>query len=486
MGTKRILCALLSLALCLGLCACSGDKNPETVSVQSVSMITGIGPVGLAERFAGVVEAGESVRVDKGEQLQVKELLVAVGDMVEEGQPLFTYDVEAMRLELDKLSLELEQMKASVSTKNGQIEELEKEKAKAKSEDQLSYTLQIQELQIDVTETGLNITAKEKEIERLETLLENDRVLSPASGRIKSINENGGADERGNPLPFLSIQQTESFRVKGNINEQNAAALTPGMPVTIRSRVDDSIWTGTIDNVDWENPVQSESGYYYGVGKGEMESSSKYPFYITLDDDAGLKLGQHVYIEPGIRDSAESRLMLPAWFISDPDSNPWVWAANGDEKLEKRTVELGEYDADTQCWEIRSGLKLQDYLATPDDNCREGAPVVYYSESDFERPDPEDFGKIDFGGDQEKENEGGNYAVMPEDGEIGFKDGEFGYEDGEFGYEGGEDGMPIFEGAVVGEGEGGQVIYGGAEIPAGGEDGFALPTVSPEAGGAAG
>ena len=238
--------------------------------------------------------------------------------------------------------------------------------------------------------------------------------------------------------------------------------------------------TGTVETVDWENPVQSDNGYYYGGGKGEMESSSKYPFYVTLDDDTGLKLGQHVYIEPGIRDSAESRLMLPAWFISDADSKPWVWAADGDEKLEKRELQLGEYDADTQCWEVRSGLSLQDYLATPDDNCREGAPVVYYSESDFERPDPEDFGKIDFGGEEGKENEGGEYAVMPEGGEFGF-------EGGEFGFEGGEEGQPVFEGAVVGDGEDGKVIYGGADVPAGGWDGSALPTeVSSEAGGAAG
>ena len=184
MNAKRILCALLSLALCLGLCACEQEEL-EAVPVQSVGLITGIGSVGLAERFAGMVEAGESVDVEKDEWLKIKEMLVSVGDHVEEGQPLFTYDTTAMSLELDRLRLELAQMKAAMETKTRQMEELEKEKAKAKTEDQLSYTLQIQELQIDLTQAELNIAAKEKEISRNEAALEKERRLSAAMLEIR-------------------------------------------------------------------------------------------------------------------------------------------------------------------------------------------------------------------------------------------------------------------------------------------------------------
>ncbi|MBO4419273.1 MAG: HlyD family efflux transporter periplasmic adaptor subunit [Oscillospiraceae bacterium] len=460
MKTKRILSGLLSLALCLGLCACGEDKAQETVSVQSVGLITGIGSVGLAERFAGIVDAGESIRVEKDEKLRVKELLVSVGDTVEEGQILLTYDIETMSLDLDTLRLELEQLKAARDTKSSQIETLEKEKERARSEEQLGYTLQIQELQIDVTKAGLDITAKEKEIERMEALLENDRVLSPASGRIKSINENGGADERGEPLPFLTIQQTETFRIKGTINEQNAGVLDVGTPVTIRSRMDDSLWTGVVETIDYDNPVQQDGGYYYyGGGKDEMSTSSKYSFYVTLDSDEGLMLGQHVYIEPGIHTGPADKLQLPAWCICDADSDkPWVWAATADEKLEKRSLELGEYDADMDCWEVLAGVSLQDYLATPGDNCKEGAPVVFYSESDFDVPE----GTMNFG------DEGGKAAV--DDG--AYKDGEFGVMPGE-----GEEAGIIYDGAGVGSEESGdKVIYGGAIVPAGGEGDFSAPT----------
>ena len=153
--------------LCLTLCGCDNAKQTP-VSVQSVSLVTGIGSVGLQDRYAGLVQAGQTVSVQKDDRLQVKELFVSAGDRVQEGDRLFSYDTQAISLDLDKLRLELEQMKASVTTKEAQITDLEKEKARAGKDDQLSYTLQIQELQIDLTELGLNIEAKEKEISRMD------------------------------------------------------------------------------------------------------------------------------------------------------------------------------------------------------------------------------------------------------------------------------------------------------------------------------
>lgn len=454
MKAKRTLCALLSVTLCLGLSACK-EEPLEPVSVQSVGMITGIGSVGGVDRFSGVVDAGETVKVEKDSQLQVKELLVSAGDQVEEGQPLFTYDVEALSLDLDKLDLELQQMKAALTTKTQQKADLEKEKEKAKDEEKLSYTLQIQELQIDLTETELKITAKEKEIDRMKALLENDRVLSPVSGRIKEIKESsssgyddygygyGYGGEDGDSNAFITILQTETYRIKGTVNEMNANDLQPGMPVTICSRLDDTVWTGCVENVDWDNPVKDNNDYFYGGGgSDEMQTTSKYPFYVTLDNDEGLKLGQHVYIEPGLHTERDDRLMLPAWCINDADgSEPWVWAVDGSEKLEKRTLKLGAYDAEKDSYEVLSGISLQDYLAADDVSCKEGAPVTYHSESDFDAPDiPIDFGGFgeENGGEIDFENGEIGGMVGFEGGEYDFGDGEGGFADGEGGFENGE------------------------------------------------
>ena len=47
---------ILALAMLLGVAAGCGESNGEA-SVQSVSMICGLGSAGLTDRFAGVVSA---------------------------------------------------------------------------------------------------------------------------------------------------------------------------------------------------------------------------------------------------------------------------------------------------------------------------------------------------------------------------------------------------------------------------------------------
>ena len=381
---KNVKCLLaLGLVFALLLCGCSQNSG-VTVSVQSVAMLTGQGAVGLMDRYAGLVEAGQTITIEKDQDMEVKEILVSVGDKVKTGDILFTYDNETLGLELEKKQLELEQLKVSIETKGQQISTLEKDKAKASKSDQLDYTLQIQELQVDISEANLNVTAKEKEIERVQNLLEQSEVRATVDGSVQTINETGATDEYGNQQPFMTLAQSGDYRIKGTINEQNAMSLMPGMPVVIRSRVDDTVtWTGMVDRIDTDNPVKDNSQMYYGPSD-EMTQSSKYPFYITLDTDEGLMLGQHVYIEPGVEQEQTAQgLLLPAYFVVDAETDPYVWAANNKDRLEKRTVQLGAYDEMNGTYEILSGLTADDFIAFPDETCVAGANVTKYSEENF-------------------------------------------------------------------------------------------------------
>ncbi len=388
MKKRRTSILIPVLAALLLLSACGGGSE-AAVPVQSVGMITGYGASIMFDSYAGIVESGETVNVEKDEGLEISEMLVSPGDVVTEGQVLFTYNTEALSLDLEKKTLELEQLKNSIDTKKAQIEELEYDRANASSSAQLGYTLQIQELQIDVAEAGFSVTAKEKEIERTRTALQNGRVLSPVNGSIQKINESGGYDDYGQRLPFMTITQLGDFRIKGLLNEQNRGSLYEGCPVVIRSRVDkNSTWSGVISMIDWNNPQSGNSGgggvVYYDMGMSDdMTSSSKYPFYITLDESDGLMLGQHVYIEPDNGQYEQEAMMLPAMYILDADSSPWVWAANSRDKLEKRSVTLGAYDGALDSFEIVDGLSADDYIAFPDESCVSGASVSRFDENSF-------------------------------------------------------------------------------------------------------
>ena len=118
---------------------------------------------------------------------------------------------------------------------------------------------------------------------------------------------------------------------------------------------------------------------------------------MDLDSSDGLLLGQHVYIEPDYGQDAQqddSALKLPAYYINDADSSPWVWAQNDKGKLEKRSLTLGEYDADMDTYVVTDGLSAEDYIAFPDETLKAGMTCVTYDESTFD-PGTGDIGGMD-------------------------------------------------------------------------------------------
>lgn len=367
-----ILCAVM---LCLSGCAQEGTA----VYVQSVADLAGMGGIAPGDRFAGIVVSENVSEIKKDEDKAVKELFVKEGEDVKEGQELFSYDTDQLQLELDRKLLELEQLNASIENYGRQITELENERSKAASSEQLSYTVQIQTVQLDLKEAELNKKAKQTEVDQAKAILENASVTAPVSGRVQSISENG-YDNYGNPLPYITIQQTGAYRIKGMIGELQLSSMQPGSRVRILSRTDETRqWLGTVTLVDYESPSQGgQYDMYYGVAAEEMTSASRYPFYVDPDSTEGLILGQHVYMEADTGTEGAAGLAIGSWFISyDENSSAYVWAENRS-RLEKRAVTLGEYDPMTDTVIITAGLTEADYIAFPDPQlCVEGAPTTH-------------------------------------------------------------------------------------------------------------
>ena len=63
-------------------------------SVQSVSMICGLGSVGLADRFAGIVSPLGETTIKKNDAMTIDTIKVKVGDSVKKGDVLFTLSAE--------------------------------------------------------------------------------------------------------------------------------------------------------------------------------------------------------------------------------------------------------------------------------------------------------------------------------------------------------------------------------------------------------
>lgn len=378
---KKLLIFILVFVLVWSAAGCQQTDSTE-VTVESVSMIVGYGPVGMVDRFSGMVVVSNEVKIQKDSSHTIAECLVETGDMVEVGQVLFTYDLDALTLEMEKAKLEIAKIENQIASLEDQIAQLEKDKQRASSSEQLSYTLEIQTAQTNLREANYNLSVRQKAYEIQEASMGESEVVSPISGRVQSVNENGGTDNEGRPLPYMTILETGSYRVKGTVNEMNSGAIWEGMDVIVRSRVNNSTWTGYISMIDWSNPEKSNNYGYYT--ENEMNSSSKYPFYVEMNDTEGLLIGQHVYIEPAVEVEAEYTLSLPSYYIGGiEEGKPFVWAANEKDRLEKRSVTLGEYIDYLDSYEILDGVSLEDSIALPSDEWKAGMKVTYYNENQF-------------------------------------------------------------------------------------------------------
>lgn len=376
MNGKKWLAA--ACALCLGL-SLAGCSSKNQVYVQSVQSLVNLGGIAPGDRFSGMIVSENVTEIKKDEDKTVAELLVKEGQDVKAGQPLFAYDTEELQLNLDKQRLEKEQLEASIENYKEQIKTLEQALGTVGGTTKLQYTIEIQSTQVDLKEAQIKLKTKENEVKKSEELLENANVTSPVDGRVQNISE-GETDRNGQPLPYITIQQIGSYRLKGVLGELQRGALTEGSRVEILSRTDPSQkWTGTVTLVDYENPSQDGGNGAYNMmamsgSGGEMGNTSKYPFYVDLDSTEGLMLGQHVYVQLLTEAGQTSGPSISGAFICyNEDGTAYVWAEKGG-KLEKRPVELGQYNAMADAQEITQGLSLEDYIAFPDPNaCVEGA-----------------------------------------------------------------------------------------------------------------
>lgn len=364
-----------------------GSNNGDKVYVESVATVTNMN-AGVQNRYSGVVEPQQSWDIKKNPEKTVKEIFVKEGDTVEAGTPLFEYDTESVKDEIAQAKLELEGIDNQIADFYNQIESLKEERAAVSEDEKFQYTTQIQSVQTSIKQSEYNRESKKVEIAKKEESLNNAVVNSEIAGIIKSISENGYDPYSGQELPFMTVLAVGDYRVKGTVNEQNIWSIPVGAAVLLRSRVDEEqTWTGTITGVD-TNTTESNNnnGFMYDSGMGER--ATKYPFYVQLDSTEGLILGQHVYIELDMGQmEVKEGLWLYESYIVMEDENSYVWADNGKNRLEKRKVELGEYDQEMAAWQIVSGLTQEDYIAYPMSSMYEGVTTVTdAAEVDYNSP----------------------------------------------------------------------------------------------------
>lgn len=353
------------------------ESNNQNIYVQKVSTI--IGSSYTENRYSGVVESSETVDINQDGNKSITDMYVEAGQKVSKGDKLFSYDTTEASNSIAQKKLDIEAQNNEIQAQNNTIADYKAELNKGG--DKVEIQARINDASFAIRQAQNTIKATQTEIDQLNKQIENSTVLSTIDGIIKEVNKDGGTDESGNQKPLVSITQTTDFRVKGSISEMGT--ISEGTSVIVRSRVnEDQIYKGTVTKVETDPQSNSNNNFY---GADSSESASKYPFHVSLDNNKGLMLGQHVYIEADNGQSTKKKgIWLDASFIvSDDNGNSYVWVSEKG-KLKKRKVELGKTDEETYTTKIKSGLSVDDYIAWADDSYSEGMKTTteYQTETD--------------------------------------------------------------------------------------------------------
>ena len=349
-----------------------------TVYVQSVSAITGVGPAGSRSRYAGVVEAKNVIQVDPDKDLTVKECFVSAGDKVQKGAPLFSYDVESMQIAFEQLQLDIMSLENGIQTGQEKVESLKKKLARAAEFKKYELQMDIQTQELDIRKKEYELTGKRRQSADMEAALQNTTVLSPVTGTVRSVRsaQGGGQDygygDGSQDTSYITIVAGNDYCVKGTVSEQTVHTLQEGMEVRILSRINDDVWPGRIYKINTEETKQNPNRYYY-YDSGSGEQASKYEFFVELTSNEGLLMGQHVYIDLGADPSeAADALLLPLYYVVEGEGVPFVYAADENNRIEKRTVVLGDRAEENGTVAILEGLSYLDRIAFPDESVQVG------------------------------------------------------------------------------------------------------------------
>ena len=304
------------------------------------------------------------------------EILVSVGDKVEEGQALVKYSSADAQAAYDAAD-------RAVAKADRHIEELKKARENASAvpaspqvpteaglpEQAPAETSSVSSIDSQISDAKDNRADAVAQLNKAQAQLDAATVLSTLEGTVVEVNRNVSKSPTGNSQVVVHVVSNENLQVKGELSEYNLANLSVGQEVTFTSKVyQDKSWTGKISYIS-DYPKNNGEAANAALGGN---TGSKYPYTVDVTSDIGeLKQGFSVSVE--VKNKSKAILVPLTSVITENDKN-YVWLVDDQKKAKKVEVTLGNADADNQ--EITSGLTDgAKVISNPTSSLEEGKEV---------------------------------------------------------------------------------------------------------------
>ena len=304
------------------------------------------------------------------------EILVSVGDKVEEGQALVKYSSADAQAAYDAAD-------RAVAKADRHIEELNKARENASAtpaspqvpteaglpEQAQAATSSVSSIDSQISDAKDNRADAVAQLNKAQAQLDAATVLSTLEGTVVEVKRNVSKSPTGNSQVVVHVVSNENLQVKGELSEYNLANLSVGQEVTFTSKVyQDKSWTGKISYIS-DYPKNNGEAANAALGGN---TGSKYPYTVDVTSDIGeLKQGFSVSVE--VKNKSKAILVPLTSVVTENDKN-YVWIVDDQKKAKKVEVTLGNADADNQ--EITSGVTDgAKVISNPTSSLEEGKEV---------------------------------------------------------------------------------------------------------------
>ncbi|MDO4569543.1 MAG: efflux RND transporter periplasmic adaptor subunit [Planctomycetia bacterium] len=375
--------ALLSVCGIISLVGCSSGEAQQNDSKASVAnpprRVTTMVPV-QEEIFdftelVGSVNATDTVDIQAQVSGQLEEVALTPGSFVKEGEVLFRIDKRVFQQEFDARVAAIESQKAALKVLEARLPSLKSEKDRTErlfesggvsDSEKETAEANYNECVASIEECKVAIMAAEVAKRRAEIDLEYADVVSPIDGMVSRDFVTKGNLISANVTTLAKIVKVDPIHIYFNIYESMAPQLAKlgangGLEIRFSVGDDNTLYSARLE---YSDPYIDPSS-----GTQQMRAITPNP-PLRADGSgekgASLLPGQlvRVYVPTTTKYAA---LMVPEACIMSDLSKKYVYTVDGENKVQRTTIELGPLQKQTHLRVVRTGLTpetrvLQDNL----------------------------------------------------------------------------------------------------------------------------
>ncbi|WP_240332158.1 efflux RND transporter periplasmic adaptor subunit [Sulfurospirillum tamanense] len=233
-------------------------QNPAPALVHVKAFVDDIEDVVTA---TGSVEPHETVDVGAQVSGQVMEILVEVGDKVEEGQLLATIDATVYEAKVDGTRAQLKYQKAQMEDRKAQaaLAKIVYERQQRLHAQNVATLESLQNAELSYTSAKAQVKMLEAQIEQNESTLRAEeanlqytRIYAPVSGTVVSVSAKKGQTLNANQSTptILTIADLATMTVRAEVSEADVLHLKKGMGVYFKTLGSQKRWNGVLEMVE--------------------------------------------------------------------------------------------------------------------------------------------------------------------------------------------------------------------------------------------